>query len=153
MILKMKVQQVGLMLTCIPLLLLSSLVMADQDQHMLIDIDSDRVEIDQLDISHLTPGDSETIYTEDGRTVDVLRTEHGMEIFVDGEPLFSPDSMHLHHSEDSVHDGHRIVIEVECDSEVAEECEDHYLLNEEDWAVEGAHEAHRVMIIKKDRGK
>ena len=59
MILKMKVQQVGLMLTCIPLLLLSSLVMADQDQHMLIDIDSDRVEIDQLDISHLTPGDSE----------------------------------------------------------------------------------------------
>ena len=45
------------------------------------------------DISHLGVGDAETIYTESGKTIDLLRTEDGVEVYVDGELLGEP--LHL----------------------------------------------------------
>jgi len=78
-------------------LLVASLALADPQHEMIIDIDTDDFHIDSRDISHLANGDTETVYTDDGRTVDVLRTEQGVEIFIDGEKLDMPSPHAIEH--------------------------------------------------------
>jgi hypothetical protein len=91
---------------------------AVQDK-IVIALQTDDFELAETDISDLEIGDAETIYTESGETIDLLRTAEGIEIYVDGELL----EMGLH-DEDGHHEAHHIVhmdVEVECESD--EECE------------------------------
>ena len=54
---------------------------------MVIALQTDDFELAEHDISDLEIGDAETIYTESGKTIDLLRTAEGVEIYVDGELL------------------------------------------------------------------
>ncbi|MBT8060945.1 MAG: hypothetical protein KJO33_15230, partial [Gammaproteobacteria bacterium] len=59
----------------------------DAEKKMVIALTTDDFELDQTDVSHLGIGDAETIVTENGQTIDLLRTEDGIDVFVDGELL------------------------------------------------------------------
>lgn len=50
----------------------------------LIAIKTNDFDLQETDVSHLAIGESETIVTGDGKTIDILRTEEGMELYVDG---------------------------------------------------------------------
>jgi len=60
---------------------------ASHESVTVIALKTDEFEIPETDVSHLGVGDAETIYTEDGRTIDILRAEDGIEVYVDGELL------------------------------------------------------------------
>jgi hypothetical protein len=75
----------------------------------VIALTTDDFELPETDISHLDVGEAETIVTDSGRTIDVLRTEEGVEIYIDGELMDSGGKAH--------HDGHKVVhkrVEVIC---------------------------------------
>ncbi len=76
------------------------------EKTIILDITNDQVDLHQVDISDLTIGEAETIFTEDGKTVDILRTQDGFEIYVDGEELEIPmpdfTSLHRMHSADHI---------------------------------------------------
>jgi len=134
----------------LPLLLLfTGLALAGDAEQMIIDVITDDFRIDELDISHLAHGDSETIYTEDGRTIDILRRERGIEIFLDGESLDLPSFSHTANPEHEAHDGHTVVVRIECDTDDEVDCHDHPIDLEGDWGIDGAHEPHKVVVIKK----
>lgn len=80
-------------LKILPGLMVANFAFAEQNRQMIVDIETEDFNIDSLDISHLGTGDSETVYTEDGRTIDILRTANDIEIFIDGEKLDIP-SLH-----------------------------------------------------------
>jgi len=136
-------------LALIPLLLTVVTAAAGTGDTMMIDIDTDAFQIDQLDISRLSPGDTETVYTDDGRTVDILRKEEGIEIFVDGQPLNLPELVCPTHSPDGSHEPYRtVMIQMECDAESDEEC-NHLMLDADGkWAVDESHEQHHIVVIK-----
>jgi len=102
-------------------------------------------ELAETDISHLAVGDAETVYTEDGRAIDILRTEQGVEIYVDGERLDMGAG--------GVHEDHRVVeqrYEVICADD--EDCEKHvWVTDGEDIDLDALHEEGletRVIVIK-----
>jgi hypothetical protein len=77
-------------------------------------------EMIEADVTDLAIGESETFVTESGRTVDLLRTEDGMEIYLDGE-LLEMDS-----NDEVVHGKHVMIhsdVEVECSTDTGDECE------------------------------
>lgn len=87
------------------------------EKKIVVAMNTDDFELDEIDISDLAVGDAETIVTESGKTIDLLRTEDGVEIYVDGEMMDIP---HM-----GAHGGHKVVnatVEVICDDE-DEECE------------------------------
>lgn len=61
----------------LPGILIASLALANGEHELQIDLETDDIRIEQMDIGHLEVGDSETIYTNEGQAVDVLRTEQG----------------------------------------------------------------------------
>jgi hypothetical protein len=75
---------------------------------IVIALTTDDFDLPETDLSDLAIGDAKTIHTESGKTVDLLRTEEGVEVYVDGELL---DLVH-----EGVHGDHHekmIVIEKE----------------------------------------
>jgi len=85
------------------------------ENHMVIALATDDFELAETDISDLEIGDAETIYTESGKTIDLLRTAEGVEIYVDGELLETGLESGV-----GVHDGHHAVhkhVEVVCDTD------------------------------------
>ena len=126
-------------------------VQAAAEEKMVIALKTDRFELAETDISTLAIGESQTIETDSGRVIDILRTADGAEIYVDGELL------DINFEDEGLHEDHMIRkhVEVICDSD--EEC-DHTV-----WASEGGdididefHEMHlggegdKVFIIKKE---
>ena len=63
------------------------LAMANSIEKRVIAIKTNDFELSETDVSDLAVGEAETIVTEDGKTVDILRTAEGLEIYVDGELL------------------------------------------------------------------
>lgn len=119
------------------------------EKKMVIALRTDDFELAETDISDLEIGDSETIYTDSGRTIDLLRTEDGVEIYVDGELIDLS-----HHGAKSLHGGHNLVhkrMVLDCDLE--EDCEDLAWISEDgEIDVESLHgEDHheKVIVIKK----
>jgi hypothetical protein len=127
------------------------------EKKILVAVKTDDVDLQEIDLSDLQPGDSETIMTESGKTIDLLRTEDDVEIYIDGERL---DIARLHgkHGAKAV----RIVdhkVEVVCDGD--EEC-DHMMLLEgmpelphdayigDGGDHEGSHAPHKVVIVRKE---
>ena len=125
---------------------------ASEPQKMLIALKTDEFELHETDLSHLEVGDAETIVTDSGKTIDLLRTAQGIEIYVDGELLeldFSHDQA-MHDRHDAVHKR----IEITCDDD--ENCEEHLWISDGEEIdmdavhADGHHE--RVIIIRKETG-
>jgi len=103
-------------------LLATGNVQADTEEKMIIALKTDDFEMTNTDISSLAIGESQTIETDSGQVIDLLRTADGVEIYVDGELLeMGFDSEGLH--EEGAHEAHIITkhVEVICDDD--EECD------------------------------
>ena len=110
------------------------------EDKMVIALTTDDFELAETDVSDLEIGDSETIYTESGKTIDLLRTADGIEIYVDGELL----ELGLD-GEEGIHEGHHVVhqhVEVDCDTE--EDCD----MDIELGSLHGEGHHEKVIIIK-----
>jgi len=126
---------------------------AGDQEKMVIQLKTNDFEVAETDISNLAIGESETIITESGKTIDLLRTADGVEIYVDGELMDMP-SMDGHdvHFGDGQKIHKQIIIECEVDSEGDSEatCNDNMVFySAGDWDIEGLHEvgsAHKVFI-------
>ena len=143
----------GVVLAC---LLFTAYASAADGEKMVIELETDDFELAETDISQLEIGESETIVTESGKIVDLLRTSDGVEIYIDGELLDLPhmEGMQAHESGHSVI--HKELI-VECEAE--DDAEESECGNHEVWISEAdgldlheLHEAgdgHRVIRIHK----
>ncbi len=125
---------------------------ADVSETMIIKLKTDDFEIAETDISELQVGEAETIVTDSGKTIDLLRTADGLEIYVDGEMLDIPEM-----SGDGLHGGCEMVFISDDDSE--------YFNHDESACLQHKfiHKSHhgndhvesnfaKVIIIKKDVG-
>jgi hypothetical protein len=54
------------------------------EEKYVIAIKTDDFELAETDVSGLATGESKTIVTDDGTTIDILRTQDGLEMYVDG---------------------------------------------------------------------
>ena len=114
-----------------------------RDQKMVVALTTPHFEIAETDISHLAVGESETIVTDSGRTVDLLRTEDGVEVFLDGVKLDIPME-----GEERVI---REEIEIHCGSD--EDCESLTWISEDgeiDLEALEAEGAHRTIVIRRE---
>jgi hypothetical protein len=127
----MKTKISSLSLALLFIVLCAGPAFADTAETMIIKLKTDDFEIAETDISNLQVGEAETIVTDSGRTIDLLRTTDGVEIYLDGELLEIPDM-----SGDSLHEGHHTIshrqIHVECEvdgaDDTAMECADEMML-------------------------
>ena len=122
------------------------------ENEMVIALKTDDFELVETDVSNLEIGDAETIYTQSGKTIDLLRTADGIEVYVDGELLETGLER-----EEGIHEGHHIVhkhIEIECDHD--EECEETvWITEDENIDMESLHgeDHHEKVIIIKEKAE
>jgi hypothetical protein len=112
------------------------------EEKTVIALKTDDFELSETDISHLEVGDGETIVTESGKTIDLLRTQDGIEIYVDGELV-----------EPSMHGDHKLIhkrVEVVCEEE--DSCEELVWISEDrDIDLEVLHgEGHELIMLHGD---
>jgi len=109
-----------------------------EEKQIVIALSVDDFELAETDISDMEVGDARTFDTESGKRIDLLRTEDGVEVYVDGELIDTGV-----HGDESMHEGHRVVhkhVEVICDSD--EDCD------VESLHQQGHHE--KIIVIKKE---
>ena len=147
-------KQIILLLAASVLMLSAASVVAGEDSEVVIEkkyvvaLSTDDFELEEIDLSHLAVGDAETIVTESGKTIDMLRTEEGIEIYIDGELL------DIGMGDVELHGSHRIIhtdVEIICDED--EECEETVWISEDgDIDLEALHESgdHKVIMIHED---
>ena len=78
-------------------LLTANFAHAENEKKMVIALKTDNFELTETDISSLAIGEAQTIETESGKMIDILRTSDGVEIYVDGELLqmnFDDEDLH-----------------------------------------------------------
>jgi hypothetical protein len=121
-------------------LLATASVQAEIKETMVIDLKTDNFELQNTDVSELVIGESRTIETDSGKTVDILRTADGVEIYVDGELLEMDLGGHGLHQEHMVQKH----VEIICNDD--EECDENVFVfagddgDTSDWmTVEGDH--------------
>lgn len=133
-------------------LIFSTGVMAEKSESVVVALKTDQFEVAETDIGHLAVGEAETIVTENGKTIDLLRTADGVEIYVDGE-LLDIGGLSGQHLSGDVHvlrEHHAIkcVVTDELDEDVA--CDDEMIfINGDDVDIEALHEggdAHGIII-------
>lgn len=141
------------------------------ERMVIVNTGDDSRHIETIDASELELGDAKTVFTEDGKTIDVLRTVDGLEIYINGKEVEIPDIpldfAHMKHGMDIdfEHD-------IECISDDEEECDIHGLMvmtddvivnsdsmedgkhiirihKELEGAAEGHSEQHEVIMIKR----
>lgn len=81
-------------------LLTSASVFAETQEKIIIALQTGDFELAETDISNLAIGEAKTIETDSGKIIDILRTNDGAEIFVDGELLemnFGDEDLHAEH--------------------------------------------------------
>ena len=127
-------------------------VLAESEQKMVIALKTDGMELTETDISTLAIGEAQTIETDGGKVIDIIRTSEGAEIYVDGELLemnFNHEGLHEEH----VMEKH---VEIICDSGEEEfDCADKMIWVSSDEDIEEIHEMHKngedhkVIVIKK----
>ena len=100
------------------LLLLTAIsVQAVAGEKMVIALKADDFELAETDISELALGEAQTIETESGTVIDILRTADGADIYVDGELL------EMNFDDAGLHEEH---VEIVCDDD--EECSKHVIV-------------------------
>jgi hypothetical protein len=116
------------------LLLLTAIsVQAVAGGKMVIALKTDDFELSETDISELAVGEAQTIETESGKVIDILRTADGADIYVDGELL------EMNFDDEGLHEEH---VEIVCDDDEDLDLEE---LHESHQSGEG----HKVIVIKK----
>lgn len=115
------------------------------EEKIVVALSTDDFEIEETDLSHLAVGDAETIVTESGKTIDLLRTEDGIEIYVDGEPIEVGgwhDEKHIVHK-----------IKIVCDED-EEDCDDlAAMATIEDIDIDTLHDnGHKFIFIGDEEG-
>lgn len=104
-------------------LLASTPVGAETIEKMVIALQTDEFELTETDISTLAIGEAQTIETDSGKIIDILRTAEGAEIYVDGELLeMNFDSGDLHEEHVIIRD-----VEIVCDND--EECSENIIIH------------------------
>ena len=142
----MKTKSGTIFLALLCTLLCAGTAFADTTEKMIIKLKTSDFEIAETDISNLQAGEAETIVTDSGRIIDLLRTADGVEIYVDGEMLEMPEL-----SGESAHHGkHTIMhkqIHFECEVDGVDgaemECAEFGELHE-------AGAGHKIIIIEKE---
>jgi hypothetical protein len=117
--------------------------MAQGREKMVISLETDDFELAETDISTLAIGEAQTIETDSGKIIDILRTSDGAEIYVDGELL------EMNINDKDMHEVHTMNkhVEIVCDNE--EECNENlFIVNHDEheasgWATE---DGERVVI-------
>jgi len=121
---------------------------ADTTEKHVIALKTGDFELAETDVSNLAIGEAETIVTDSGKTIDIIRTTEGYEIYVDGELLDMP------HRSDPDQVVHRREMDIECTAGDGEslECDgDLAFSGHGDADLEGLHEAdgaHEIIIEK-----
>ncbi len=153
----MKTKISALTLALLFTILCAGSAFADTPEKMIIKLKTSEFEIAETDISDLQVGDAETIVTDSGKIIDLLRTDDGVEIYIDGELLDIPDlsgagldgGMHK-----IVHKQKHFECLVDGDDESEWECADELaFFSDEDSDFEFLHsdgDAHTVIIIRKE---
>ena len=98
-------------------ILAATSVQAENQKKMIVALKTSDFELTETDISSLAVGEAQTIETESGRVIDILRTVDGAEIYVDGELL------EMNFDEDALHEKHMVRRHVEIECENDEECD------------------------------
>jgi hypothetical protein len=98
-------------------LLAAASVQAQTVEKMVIALKTDDFEMTQTDVSDLAIGESQTIETDSGKVIDILRTADGVELYIDGELL------EMDFGGEGLHEEHMIQkhVEIICDDD--EECD------------------------------
>jgi len=128
-------------------------VIAAQQEKTVIALKTNNFELPETDISALAIGEAQTIETESGKLIDILRTVDGAEIYVDGELLEMNFDDEVLHEEHTLHAQHMLETQVEivCDSD--EDCDENIIvLTDDDQASDRVTldgEEHKIIIIKK----
>jgi hypothetical protein len=108
-------------------LLATTTVQADTLEKMVIALKTSDFEVTETDISELAIGEAQTIETESGKVIDILRTADGAEIYVDGELLDT------NFDEEGLHEQHMVKTHVEIICDDDEECDENvFVLHGED---------------------
>ena len=133
-------------------LLTSVSVFAETREKMVIALQTDDFELAETDISTLAIGEAKTIETDSGKVIDILRTNDGAEIYVDGELL------EMNFNDENLHEEHMMEkhVEIVCDSD--EECDENIFIlsgdghEESEWVTaDGEHVSiHREIEITCD---
>lgn len=132
-------------------LLAATSVQAGSEEKVVIALKTGDFELQETDVSELVIGESQTIETDSGKIIDILRTADGVELYVDGELL------EMDFSGQGLHEEHMVQkhVEIICDDE--EECDKNvFVVSGEDFDFEELHEMHgdgenhKVIIIKKE---
>ncbi|NND45497.1 MAG: hypothetical protein HKN58_09250 [Xanthomonadales bacterium] len=95
-------------------------------------------ELAETEVGDLQLGEARTVVTDSGKTVDIIRTAEGFDIFVDGEQLDMP------HRADGAHEMHHEEVKVECISESEEDVVCDELHKEMHGADSGGHKVIRI---------
>jgi len=121
---------------------------ADEPTKIVVALTTDDFGLPETDISHLAIGDAETIHTDSGKTIDLLRTKEGVEIYVDGELVDTGlAGMRDHDGHEGIHKRIKIICDGEDD---AEACDELTLLEDGDIDLDALHgEEHETIIIRK----
>ena len=107
-------------------LLTATSVQAATGEKMIIALKTDDFELAETDISELAVGEAQTIETESGTVIDILRTADGAEVYVDGALLeMNFDGAELH--EKHTMEKH---VEIVCDDDEA--CDQHVIMLADD---------------------
>lgn len=113
---------------------------------VMVAFKTDDVELHEMDLSHLQPGDSETIRTDSGKTIDLLRTEDDVEVYIDGKLLDAGSAAAGQHR--AVRVKHED-IDIVCADDA--ECEEMVLLSKDELEAYGEqHDGEKVVIIRKE---
>ena len=123
-------------------------VQAESEEKMVIALKTDSFELTETDISSLGIGESQTIETDSGKVIDILRTADGAEIYVDGELL------EMNFDKEGLHEEHMMQkhVEIICDSD--EQCDKNvFVLSADDkqassWVTEDG----ETVVIHKEVG-
>ena len=134
-------------------LLCAGYIYAETQNKMVIELKTDDFELAETDISILEVGESETIVTDSGKTIEILRTSDGIEIYLDGELMDTPqmgdfDEVHGHSGE--LHENITIECVVEGDEDRETECSNEMIIfSDDDVDLEALHadgEDHKIIM-------
>jgi hypothetical protein len=139
-------------------LLATTSVQAGSEEKMVIALKTGDFELLETDVSELVIGESQTIETDSGKVIDILRTTDGVELYIDGELLemdFSDQGLHEEHQ--GLHEEHIVQKHVEIICSDEEDCDKNvFVVSGEDFDFEELHgmhgdgENHKVIVIKKE---
>lgn len=134
-------------------LLASGSALAQSREKLVIALETDDFKLAETDISTLAIGEAQTIETNSGKIIDILRTSDGAEIYVDGELL------EMNFNDEELHEVHMMNrhVEIVCDSGEENHCDHQVVLISDDETIDMErlhedhenHEEHKFIVIKK----